>query len=1777
MSADDANTASVDDVEVQAETTAPRISPGTVVDHFKVSRLIGHGAMGQVYLGRDEQLGRRVALKVIHPRHLRAERGRARFLKEARTTAQFSHPHIVTIYAVGEHQGQPYLAMEYLEGQNLRQRMSEGPSGIDDLRVGLAVAEALAEAHRHGVIHRDLKPENVVIPHDGRPRVLDFGLATAIGDALESDDEVEPSEADRPNRSGTPAYLAPEQWRRGESAPPSDIWALGVILHELVTGKRPFVEQEGALESLALRVSDAEPLLVSDELKALPPSQRTLILACLDKDPEGRPTAEEVAAGLRQLLAPELRSTSREHGGCPFPGLQPFSEAQAPFFFGRDRELDAFLERLRKEPILPVVGPSGAGKSSFVRAGVIPRLRERTSWIVIELRPGTTPYLALGAAIASQHHSALTRSRITISAECEESWPEWDEEQSSQQSGRPSDPRSGVERLAGQLSTSPGILGQQLRRLAEQEQAQVLLFVDQLEELYTLAEDERTCREFMDMLCAAADDPRDPVRLVFTLRDDFLGLLAEGERARQALSKVTVLRSPGPAVLEKILVRPLEAVGYRFQPSELALRMVDAVTGEASSLPLVQFTARLLWEQRDQERRLLTEERYEALGGVEGALAEHADGVLEGMTPAQVKLARELFLRLITPQGTRRVVTRTSILENLGHDGAEVLRRLIQARLISVRRSLTGDDEGAELELAHESLIRGWKQLSRWFDEGREDLAYLAQVSQAAELWEERGRRQEEVWQGEALRDAWRNAGRLREVPPLVQSFLEAGEHQERRLQRRRRGVLVAIVTSLALLALGSTVGALALADMEEEAQDQRARAEEQRQRAEEQGAEALREGARAALLRGDHVQARAMLRAALETTVSPLGQALWWRLSREPLLWQRELSGDIDALAFSPDSTHVAAVCDAPSIFVFRLDDMAQRTLRGHRQKPDDVAFSPDGRFLASTSSAGILRLWDLESDSSEPIAVHEDGDGPLAFAPTGELLVTGHRDGRVRLWSTPSDDNEDSRLLRTFGAGRSSPIAAIAFDNAGERVAVTSMDGGIHLFNVRTGEREMTFRDEGAPALTVAFHPNDGLIATGSSDATVWLWRPGATDEEAVILRHSDGIRDLAFSPDGELLAVGSAAGFVHLWDLETSREVGQTAETDGQVLTLAFSPNGELIATGGTDQTLRIWRRTPSLEAEPDRGHTAAVLGAAFSPDGQTLATGSNDQTVRLWEVSTGAQHRLLRGRPSSRFNGVAYSHNGEQLGAAGADGRVRLWDPVTGRQLRSFVGPPWYITSVAFSPDREILATASFDGAIRVWELGGTDTSRTLYTHDTWATDVTFSPDGRLLASCGNGTVRLWDVRSSRLVRGLEELPGSVHGVSFSPDSRSLAFSMGDEPVQLWDLTSPTATAVGRSGGHIYWLSFHPDGRHLGLPLADQTAQIVDVESSDVEVIRGHDGEVNYVRFSPDGRIAATTSDDGTVRLWDVETGRPTWWAPTLLADPPQIYSQAGWTTVAGSQEASTTRPRWREAIEDARFAVEAPSDALGCLVTFDDQLHIWDLDEDDRIRDVRLSERNAVVALAQGCLTVSADGARLHRRDEEDVVNLADRATAAAPGQEGQVMVATGQEVRFISADTGELIRSTPSGSWVEVMVAVDEEVVLGFGDGGLELLASSSDAGRVAFSFEQLPASAPVSLIEGPQKTLIAGFRNGVVGLWSLENGSLIYRFRLHGPARHLRLIGDHLHVVTELGDRRSVNLGVFRLDECALLHHLWENVPVTWVHGTPQRQPAPAEHRCAR
>ncbi|MFH1532102.1 MAG: serine/threonine-protein kinase, partial [Pseudomonadota bacterium] len=747
------------------------LAPGeNVSGKFEILRLLGKGGMGRVYLARDLRLGRRVAVKVIREDLVRSPAVWERFLKEAKVTANLNHPNIVEIHDYGIHEGRPFLVLEYLLGEPLSARRTgkpQPPGAVLDLVI--PVVRALKHGHEHvpRVIHRDVKPENVFVCEDGRIKVLDFGLSgmvapteglpAAAGDS--PSDWAQPREATH-STAGTLGYMAPEQMRGDDQDQRVDVWAVGVILYEFLAGHRPFQDREDDLKDFREDLLSPDPVpSLRGIVPGLDPDLAGIVDRCLARTREGRfRTAGDLLAALERV---SVRIRYRERAtGEPYRGLDPFTAADTGWFFGRAAETGALLRKLDAQALVALVGPSGSGKTSLVQAGLAREVQERgLAWEVIGLRPGRQPLRILARRVAERTHVDEERLRQTLMEE-------------------------------------PGRLGQALRDLGRKQGTRVLLFVDQAEELYTQAAADAERKAFLDALLGAADDPHGPVRVLLAIRTDFVDRFAEHREILRLVEKGMVLLGPmGAESLVECLTRPAELKGFGLEPG-IVEDVVQALQERAGSLPVLQLVGQKLWEGRDEAARLLRRSAYDAVGGARGALAHHADAVLDRLDPAKREIACQVLCRLVTPERTRASLVRSELL-GLGDPSAldEVLDVLVNGRVLVV----TGSVQEAAFELIHESLIDGWPRLRGWLDEDRAS----AEAREAVRSAIRAGAR----LHGVALK---RVAAAFESDPARFsdeeRTFIEGNLASERRGFRLRIAALLAIPTAVAIAALVAAV-----------------------------------------------------------------------------------------------------------------------------------------------------------------------------------------------------------------------------------------------------------------------------------------------------------------------------------------------------------------------------------------------------------------------------------------------------------------------------------------------------------------------------------------------------------------------------------------------------------------------------------------------------------------------------------------------------------------------------------------------------------------------------------------------------------------------------------------------------------------------------------------------------------------------------------------------------------------------------------------------------------
>jgi serine/threonine-protein kinase len=314
-----------------------------MIEQYEIVRRLGAGGSGVVYLANDTRLQRPVVLKVLRAGLQSLEQMSSTVLREARLASAIEHPNVCSIYEVGESGDEAYIAMQYVPGQSLDRLIARGPASLQLLlSVGIQVADGLQAAHALGIFHRDLKPQNVMLTDGGLAKILDFGLARRLRTEDTAFDPEKPPEvrdeaavATYTARGGTIRYMAPEQFVTGQSSVQSDVWALGIILYELASGRHPFArpDEEDFQVIRAIQFQDAPDL--SEIVPDISLELKSVIAACLEKNPSARYSS---AAEVREALKTIMKALQIETGIIPgdaaaiLPTSGPEAEKRATGF-----------------------------------------------------------------------------------------------------------------------------------------------------------------------------------------------------------------------------------------------------------------------------------------------------------------------------------------------------------------------------------------------------------------------------------------------------------------------------------------------------------------------------------------------------------------------------------------------------------------------------------------------------------------------------------------------------------------------------------------------------------------------------------------------------------------------------------------------------------------------------------------------------------------------------------------------------------------------------------------------------------------------------------------------------------------------------------------------------------------------------------------------------------------------------------------------------------------------------------------------------------------------------------------------------------------------------------------------------------------------------------------------------------------------------------------------------------------------------------------------------
>jgi len=1360
------------------------------------------------------------------------------------------------------------------------------------LRMMEQIGSALSTAHRAGVVHRDLKPANVLLDEDSNAYLADFGIAKNLSNPT--------SETQADVVIGSPDYISPEQIRSEYVRPQTDIYALGVMLYELLTGKLPF-QGPTPFDVMHQHLSAPLPPLAANRA-GLPKALDDVIEHATSKDPLQRyENVNLMLDDLHKALGVSLRAiessttTSQQAIASftefenPYKGLRAFGEGDAQDFFGREALTQQLLVRLGEggelARFLAVVGPSGSGKSSVVKAGLIPALRRGAlpgseNWFIIEMTPGSHPLEELEAALL----------RVAVNP-----------------------PASLIEQFK---SDNRGLIRAVRRSLPDDPNIELVLVIDQFEEVFTLLQDEKERLRFLGLLVSAILDENSRFRVVLTLRADFidrpLGYVDFGELLHQRMEIVLPLT---PDELENAIVSPAGRVGMRFEPG-LVPAIVHDLGDQPGTLPLLQYALTELYEKRDGDA--LTKSAYQEIGGVIGALGRRAEDVFTKLDSGSQAIAKQLFLRLVTlGEGVEDTRRRTLIAEleklqfdeiTVNRDFPQALQKVMdafgRARMLSFDRD--PETRGPTVEVAHEAILREWKRLRDWLNESRALVRMQRQLAQASSEWFEADRDTSFLLTGAKLAqyEGWTTNSEValtqQELNYLDASIeerdkreIEESERQQRELEtakklaetekaraeeqsaharrlRQRAWALTGVLGIAIILAFLATSFARTANTNLDVAQSANTQMVSERNRADDE-----RDAAIAA-------QATSQAETYARATAEALAE------NQASLAFARELSAAaVNNLQVDPERSALLA------LQALETADILEARNALHQSVPEmhlvrnifvspggvpAVAYSPDGSLIASMGARQEVKLWD--ANSGELLHTFEGVDessSSVAFSPDGNTLAAAFVT-QVILWNTTSREKIATLSGQSVGTttGYNLGVGQICFSPDGKYLATANMDGVPTIWDLDTQSKVMFLETEMLPPKGIDYSPDGRFLATGGDEGIVRVW-DAQKGIELFSLNLGGIIHRVSFSPNGSYLAAASEDGSIKVWDATIGEIVSNPPRQSG-MYDVAFLADGRL-ATAGQDGTTRVWDPLSGQQLLVLAGPTSTVISVAGSPDGKRVVTGAYDGSLRIWDAAPGRELNTLQEHDDIVWD-VEYSPDGKHIASVSMDGTAKLWDADSGKLLMTLVkgnNPTDGLTSLAFSPNGEQIATGGFDGTITFWDGRSGNKLNILSGHNGLVFNLAFSPDGTRLASVAwDGTAKVWDILTGKEITTFSghRANSFVSGVTFSADGKRVFTGADDKFVRIWDaVTGQELGVISGDEKEIYGVVLSPDGNLLAVSDQDGNITLWDAKSlNKIRTLVGHAGLVNRITFSRDGTLLASSSFDRLAKIWDVATGK-----------------------------------------------------------------------------------------------------------------------------------------------------------------------------------------------------------------------------------------------------------------------------------------------------------------
>ncbi|MCK4409721.1 MAG: protein kinase [Candidatus Eisenbacteria sp.] len=1312
---------------------------GKTVSHYRILEKLGEGGMGVVYRAEDTKLGREVALKFLSSEGAGSSQDRARFLREARAAAALDHRNICPVYEIGEAEGQAFIAMAFVDGESLRRRIETGASDLSEIvEIVAQVADGLSAAHEKGVVHRDIKPENIMVTGGCGVRITDFGLAKLAA----------ATRLTRPGSIlGTIPYMSPEQASREDVDHRSDIWSLGVILYEMVTGERPFTGAHGP--EIMYSILNDKPRLLTSLRPDAPDELEDLVERCLAKEADERiQSAVELASALRRIgLADPDRTKAA--------GVSA-DEVTAAVSVRRPSDLPCEIAGYK---IHQRLGEGGMGMVYLAEQEK--PVRRRVALKVIKLGMDTKEVIARfeseRQALAMMNHPNI--ARIFEAGSTEEGRPYFAMEyvpgesvteycdkhrlsirerldlfmqvcrgiHHAHQKGiihRDIKPSNILVMLQDDTPT-PKVIDFGVAKATTQHLTERTVFTEFGELVGT---PEYMSPEQLEMTGLDVDTTTDVYSLGVLLYELLVGALpfepktlreAGWDGLRQLIREVDPPR-PSTRIAEAE-ERAAEAAGRRQTEAE-ALR--KSVSGE-----LDWITMRAL--EKDRTRRYQSASEFAA--DVERYMN---DEPVQASPPSTAYRFGKFVRRHRVPVAAAAAIALTILV--LGSvaiwQGRIAQERAAHVRANGILASAAATEDPLlkallVLELADFPDLPGRLSIAR--EAANHPLPIAAIKAHDTGIWaiafDPDGSRFATGSRGGLLK-IWRSDGT---GEPIVLRGHEWGIWD---MSFTTDGTRIITASEDGTARIWRTDGL-----------------------------------GEPVVLRG-HTNRILCLAVSpddrLVATASGDSTARIWRTDGqgEPIILEH--GSWVSSVDFHPDGTRVATASRDGLVRIWSLDNLGEPlVLRGHDSRVWHADFSPDGTLIASASDDGTARIWPSDGGGDPVILEHEGSIYGAAFGPDGSWVSTGDVKGVVRIW--PADGRGDPTVL----SGHKDWLNGMNTSPDGTRIVTAGHDGTVRIWRTDGAAEPVVLCRQDAEVMKAVFSPDGSLVVTASGDGSIRIWQADEAGEPTE-LKGDCVLWDCAFSPDGSRVVGCGRDGLIRVWAADGSGQSLTVGRHEAPATSVGFNPDGSLIVSGSRDSTARIWRADGGGDVAVLREHDGRVVARDFSPDGTLVASASSDGKLIVWPTDMSSEPVVVADL-NIEISTPIFTPDGEHIIAAADDGKVRMWQ-ADGKGEASILAEHKGLWGTALSNDGHLLATTSFvDNTARIWTIGTTNPPITLRGHSNEVYSAGFSPPADYVATSSiDNTVRVWDVNTGSEVlclRGDGEITGSA---VFSPDGTRL---------------------------------------------------------------------------------------------------------------------------------------------------------------------------------------------------------------------------------------------------------------------------------------------------------------------------------------------------------------------------------------------------------------------